>query len=98
MGITLKEAHCLNRDSIPEEGETISDDGIDVDSLIKQTTYIEYYFRKPEECPFGRGNWIVDMHFKAGGILCFKYPKEMTEDRLLCFLKPLIDKAQELMK
>lgn len=97
MKVTMKQVQCFNRHSIPEEGKTIDDD-LNIEDVIKNSKFMDYYFRKPKDCPFGRGNWILDLTLKDGTIISYKYPKEMTEERFLEFLKPLMDRAKQVMK
>ena len=47
----------------------------------------------PPEHPVNRGNWILDLEFNNGHIICLKYPKDITEIRFKEFIKPLLDLA-----
>lgn len=76
---------------IPDLSETIND-YFNLDMLVPEIHYINYYFRDPRVCPLARDNWILDMRMIDGALLCFKWPKEMTEEQFVNFLKPLLNK------
>ncbi len=90
--ISIKEVEVpgFTRSEIPEGNETIAND-FNLDELLIISKEISYYYRAPEDCPFNRGNWILDIEFKNGQLMCFKYPKEMTEEQFVAFIKPLLD-------
>jgi hypothetical protein len=90
MELKVTKVDCFNRDSIPDENETIADD-LNFDELVKNIKSMNIYFRYPRDCPFARGNWLIDLQFKDGGLLCLKLPKEMTEEKVHKFCHPLID-------
>ena len=90
------EVQCFNRKNEVKEGEKISDD-IDVELLFSIIQSYAYYFRKPEDCPFGRGNWMLDVHTNEGRTISFKYPKEMNEERFIEFIKPLTDLFKQIL-
>lgn len=94
MAITARyvDSKVLNR--IPDDNETI-EDFIDLNKTMPHVASIAYYFRAPEDCPFARGNWILDLKLKDGNITCFKFPKEMSEDHFLKFLIPLLNHTRE---
>lgn len=90
MRVKIKEVNAIKRDTIPAEGETIDQD-IHVDQIVKHCNGMNVYQRSKQECPFGRGNWIVDCVHDEEVILCLKLPLEMTKNQLDKFLKPLLD-------
>lgn len=65
---------------------------LDMNLLIQNVKSLTFYFRSPEECPFGRGNWILDIIDKNDALHCYKYPASMTKERFERFLKPLLDR------
>lgn len=90
--IEIQEVNGVTRQSIPKENETIFTDFNQ--DLFKKAVDITCYYRPKEECPFNRGNWMIDivtsneMSFR---IMCIRLPKEMTEDQVMKYSKPLID-------
>jgi hypothetical protein len=91
MDIIFGEVNCCNRLSILEKDESILTDFPGSEKVIK---YLSYYFRSPEDCPFGRGNWIIDLFSERDNqipIICIKLPKEMTKEQVKQFIKPLSD-------
>ncbi len=91
MGIraTSKEVNCLVRNAIPASGETILDDFDNFSAhRIKKMTVC---YRQPEECPFGRGNAVVDLYFTDGELLCLKLPLDTPQDILYAWLKPILN-------
>jgi len=93
MQVIGESVEGFNYKGIPEENETI-EDSIDVDKLIRIIYSTSYYLRSPQECPFGRGNWILDIRTKDGQMYCFRYPKEMSEEQFLKYLQPLLSKIK----
>jgi hypothetical protein len=91
MKVSGESVRGFNHSEMPDENETI-EDSLDLDKLIPIIHSASYYFRTPKDCPFGRGNWILDIRAKDGQMYCFKYPKEMTESRFIEFLKPLLSR------
>jgi|FreactTroBogLake_1042271.scaffolds.fasta_scaffold10853_2 hypothetical protein len=89
--IYINNVDCFVKKNIPKENETIEDE-FNLKGLLKIIQCINHYYRKPEDCPFGRGNWILDIYTKEGSIKCFKYPIKMTEEHFISYLKPLLDK------
>lgn len=90
MKIIGEKVECSNRYEIPLEGETIADD-FKIELMLPHIDTVNYYLRKQEECPFNRGNWIIDIRFIEGNLFCIKLPKEMTEENVIKFIKPLTD-------
>jgi len=70
--------------------ETIADQ-LRMSELEKDMRGFSYYLRAPEDCPYNRGNWIVDIEFNDGAAVFLKYPREMTKERFEKFIKPLKD-------
>ncbi|HEY2811795.1 MAG TPA: hypothetical protein VGJ00_10465 [Rhabdochlamydiaceae bacterium] len=94
MQIVGEKVQGYNHSEMPEAGETIADSW-DLDILLPMIRSASYYFRSPQDCPFARGNWLLDIRMKDGQLLCFKFPKEMTEKRFIEFLQPLLLKMNK---
>lgn len=65
------------------------------DTLLKDLDEIDWsafsscrvYRREPEDCPFGRGNWMLDLfytdkNFPAIPNLCIRLPYEWTKEEM----------------
>ena len=91
-----RDVNTVNRNEVPSENETICDD-MDVNLASEFFTSVKVYFRDKDECPFNRGNWIIDF-FTCGDtmipIFCMKLPKSMTEEQVKRWVKPLVDKLK----
>jgi hypothetical protein len=83
-----KEVDCYVSHSIPTDKENIL---TDFDFNIPNIHSVGVYFREPEACPFARGNWLIDIHFIDDTISCIKLPKEMSEEQVMSYIKPLIN-------
>jgi hypothetical protein len=94
--LKIMEVEGLTRKDIPKEGETILDDfGINFDTLIG----LHVYYRSPEQCPWGRGNWIIDMSFdNTDKIFCLRLPKDMEKEKVINFVKPVSEILEEKLK
>ena len=92
--IDVKEVHGFNHPDMPIENETI-EDSLDIDKLLPIIRCASYYLRSPKDCPLARGNWMLDIEAKDGQMYCFKYPKEMTEERFVEFLQPLLSRLKK---
>ncbi len=80
------------RNSIPKEDETILTDAhIDMDLIVR----MDVYFRKPEDCPFNRGNWVIDIYSPYDQLFCLKLPKEMAKEQVLSYIKPITDELNK---
>lgn len=87
---------CKVRKFKPELGVTISDD-FDLDRIVKVLKGFSYYRREREDCPFARGNWIIDLYENDTDIfLSLKLPLEMTEDEIIQYIQPLIEVIEEM--
>lgn len=75
---------------VPEKDVNISHH-LDIDKMLLRTKAINYYKREKNECPLGRGNWVLDIIFLDNDLICIKYPLEMTESHFMDFIKPLLD-------
>lgn len=51
---------------------------------------IQVYSRSKEECPFNRGNWVVDIIFDDGRIMALKLPLKMSKKQVHIFCEPLM--------
>jgi hypothetical protein len=88
INIKLRKVDGMTRGSVPDEGVTIFDDfDFDIDSI----DYFDIYLREPQDCPFGRGNWLIDIYSKDDRLLCIRLPMEMSESQVFAYAKPLID-------
>lgn len=58
---------------------------------IERAVGLYVYLRDERDCPFARGNWMIDIVFDDGEIQCIKLPKEITEEQVNKWLQPLID-------
>ena len=86
----IEEVECSNRKEIPLENETIADD-FEIEKMAPFIKQVSVYLRDSFECPFGRGNWMIDMRFLDGRLFSIKLPKQMKEDDIKKFVQPLID-------
>lgn len=89
----MQEVHGFNHAELPKAEETIAD-SLDIDKLIPIIHSASYYLRSPQDCLLARGNWMLDIEDKDGQMYCFKYPKEMTEERFVEFLQPLLKRMK----
>lgn len=81
----------LSMNEMPKPNDTIADD-FDVPELKKVVKKIVVWFRDKNACPFGRGNWIVDIHTNEERLLpalSLKLPKQMTREQVINWLSPL---------
>ena len=97
MKTILKEVKCLNRNDIPKKGETIADD-FHLEKLVPNVLEMNVYIRDEDECPFHRGNWMIDIDLIDGTTFAIKLPKEMAEEDVKNFIKPLVDLLEEHKK
>lgn len=97
MKFIVEKFECLNRLSIPPEGKTIADE-FDIDKMVPLISRVDVYLRDPATCPFGRGNWMIDIRFSAGNLFSIKLPKEMKEDQVDKFIEPLVNLLEESKK
>jgi hypothetical protein len=84
----------FNRIGIPDESDTIEVD-LNLDNLVPEIELIYCFFREPHECHKGRGNWIIDFKLKDGRLFACKYPKEMSRDRFMEYIKPLLERLDK---
>ena len=91
MNVKMQEVYGFNHSAMPLPEETIAD-SLDLDILIPMIHSCSYYLRSPQDCPLARGNWILDIESNDGQIYCFKFPKEMTKERFIGFLQPLLSR------
>jgi len=85
------EIYSINRSSAPLPNETIKDD-MDIEGLLKLFKTYKVYSRSKEECPFHRGNWVIDFFTPDNSTIpgfCVKLPAYMTEEEVLKWLEPL---------
>jgi hypothetical protein len=86
MQITGENVDCLNRNNVPDKHETIMEVIDKVDDVIS----IDIYLRESIDCPFGRGNWLIDVRFKDKSLVCIKLPKEMSQEAVNAYCQPLL--------
>jgi hypothetical protein len=97
MSLHTQAVHCLNRRNVPRPDENIIDDVGLTEEAIKLIDHISIYKRNPEDCPFARGNWMIDMHAEdCHVLLCVKLPLEMSHDAVMHFCQPLLDRATSI--
>lgn len=95
MKISAQVVDCFNYVDDLEENETI-ENHVELDLLIPYILSFNFYLRSPFDCPFARGNWVIDFYFYDGSLVSFKFPKDITEVRFKEFMQPLIDKIEVL--
>lgn len=95
MRCELHKVNGVNRQSKPRDDQTIATD-FEIDKMIPLIKNIRLYLRQPKDCPFARGNWMIDLYFKDGGIYSIKLPLEMTEKEINDYAKPLIEQFYEI--
>jgi hypothetical protein len=89
--LRIENVKCLNRTTAPPDDANIIDDvGLSAEAISGIIT-ITIYKRLPEDCPFARGNWMIDLKFKDGCTYCVKLPCSMSEEQVKKFCQPLID-------
>src|ERR1017187_2120383 len=93
--IRIKEVEGYVRDTIPDDDETIYDG---IEFVVKNMVEVRIYKRTPSECPLHRGNWICDIKFTDGQMICFKVPLDMTVEQIRRYFKPLIDDFEALYR
>lgn len=87
----IKGVDCLVRNTPLDKDENI------LDLLLLhdiEVIAIEIHLRNKVDCPFNRGNWIIDLTFKDGSMVCLKLNKDISENDVMNYCKPLIDKIQ----
>lgn len=83
-----KYVDCRVTDKIPAD-DVFIDEIVCMDK-IQGLSHVDIYLRNKIDCPFGRGNWIIDIIFKDGQIFSVKLPSQMTEERVKDYCKPLL--------
>lgn len=82
---------CVCRAKIPVDNENIGEI-VNIQALFKEEFSIHWYHRSAVDCPYGRGNAIIDIELKNGSIFCIKLPLETTKEQILNFIKPISEK------
>lgn len=90
MSITVKEIEGIVRNTPLNENETIVDLLYDIDKAVSDISYFEAYWRHKSECPFARGNLVIDITYKDDSIMCIKLLYETTPEQLCAFMHPLM--------
>lgn len=90
----IEKVNGTNRKNIPEDGADISE-VVNIEYLIEFLESINIWYRGKESCPFARGNWLIDLTNKFGETYCIKLPKEMTEQAVMKYAQPLLDRFKE---
>lgn len=90
MILTAKMVVGVNRCSIPDENETIEDD-FDLKQLKPLIENLVVYTRDKLDCPFGRGNWLINLYLKDNSIYAIKLPKEMSQEHIKKYIQPLLN-------
>lgn len=92
LKISMQKIDCKVRHAIPPEDKDITEIiAFPIEYLKICLSNIEIYLRSPEDCPYARGNWIIDLIFKDGRVLCIKLPKEMEKSDVLRYCAPLLE-------
>lgn len=86
--------------SVPDENRDIREI-IDFESeAFKKILGVSIYQRLPEDCPWARGNWMIDIQLsngtRIGQVFCLRLPLEMEEEAVVRFAKPLLDKIKNV--
>lgn len=89
-----KIVECKNRTYVPLKDETIFTD-FDKNILLPVIKFITIYYRDPRDCPYARGNWMIDMTLIDNNVFCYKLPKEMKEEDFMNYCQPLIDEMDK---
>ena len=59
---------------------------------------LDYYHRAAEDCLSNTANWLLDLKLAGQeNVFFLKLPGEMTEERFVAFIQPLIDKLKHKM-
>src|ERR1700678_2908926 len=95
MKPTVEKVNCLNRNTVPPEGETIADD-FEIEKMAPLIHDMTIYLRKKEDCPFNRGNWMIDIRLINGALWSLKLPKEMKKAEVMNHVQPLIDSLKKI--
>lgn len=93
--ISISPVDCLNRSSIPDKSEDIFTDFPDLRSAVELISRVSCYPRSARDCPFGRGNFMIDIYDMDGNIRCIKLPKEMEESHFFDYVRPLMVACRE---
>jgi hypothetical protein len=97
----VEHVHGLNLKEIPKQGETIKYD-MNIEYIVPRIKDLKIYYIPKEVCPYNRGNWILDFEIREDdgniGLMCIKLPKEMKEEEVLEWTKPLLDALEKFKK
>ena len=93
--VKVEKVDCLNRLSIPLDGETIADD-FEIEAMAPLIKEMLVYYRSEEERPFNRGNWIVDVRLKNMYLFSIRLPQEMEEKHIENYVAPLAEILRKL--
>lgn len=87
----IKEVGGFTRRTIPDKSEDISEI-VNINHIIDYNLlrYVHIYLRSPEECPFARGNWMVEMYSSDENITIIRLPKEMQKEEVIRYCDPLL--------
>jgi hypothetical protein len=97
MEVTLEEVDGQTLRYMPSEGETIAD-YLNLDELNKHMEAICVYQRSAEDCPWARGNWILDVRLKNDQLLCWRFPIEMSSKFAKKFFAPIVELDKKRMR
>lgn len=92
INVIAQKVDACNRLEIPMENETIETDFPELfttPDVLESISCVKVYLRTKEECPFNRGNWIIDILFGNEFIQCLKLPLSMHKDSVLKYIEPL---------
>lgn len=89
-----KQVGGITSHEIPDEDQTI-DDAIHLHLIKPHIDHIEYYQRNAEDCPWARGNWIIDIYLLDGNIFCIRLPLSLSIERIKRYLIPVQEYLNE---
>lgn len=90
----VKEVKGFVRGVIPEKDETIFTDFPELEANANFIDDVKYYYRAVDDCPFARGNWIIDIEL-FGNIFALKLPLSMHANDVIRYIKPLRKKLDK---
>ena len=94
MEVIIQEVDGQTPKHMPGEDETIAD-YIHLDELNKHIDGIDVYKRSPEDCPWARGSWMLDVMLKNGQLMCWRFPIEMSAEFAKKFFAPIVEMDKE---
>lgn len=87
--IKIKEVSGMVLNRLLTENDSIEND-FDIEMMAAVIKDINVYWRNKEECPFRRGNLVVDLILDNDQIFCIKLPYETSRPEIDRYLTPLL--------